>query len=256
MKIIYHCFGGTHSSIIAAALHLDWLPRARLPRAEEIQAIPYFDQRRRGEEGQIKFLGCDSYGNEIYAVGKRGMGILLENFLYDLTDALGLPREELLLVDTTPLVNCWMALGGFLSRRLGLTFLGRPLVIWGVRRAYYRLVNLVENLRSLPLPPPRASSSSPKQVSRLLIFTSPRTPKLALAAADSYLRSKGCSPINWEKNICKTQPGRLIFVGRDPRGLKVYVAVIGSYFDLLCQIVKDFLSLWDIEGDIVRLVPS
>lgn len=257
MKIIYHCFGGTHSSIIAAALHLGWLPRERLPRADEIQAIPYFDQRRRGEEGEIKFLGRDSYGHEIYAVGKRGMGVLLENFLYDLTEALELPREELLLVDTTPLVNCWMALGGFLSRRLGLTFLGRPLVIWGVKRAYHSLVNLVENLHPLRFISSPAIPLPPKQGSRLLIFTSSRTLELALAAATSYLRVKGCSYLeypNRRENAFRRRPGQLLFVGEDPRSFKVYATVIGPYFDLLRQIVEEFLSLWSLDKDSVRLV--
>lgn len=257
MKIIYHCFGGTHSSIIAAALHLGWLPRGRLPRADEIQAIPYFDQRRRGEEGEIKFLGRDSYGHEIYAVGKRGMGVLLENFLYDLTEALELPRGELLLLDTTPLVNCWMALGGFLSRRLGLTFLGRPLVIWGVKRAYHRLVSLVENLYPLRFTSSPAIPLPPKQSPRLLIFTSSRTLELALAAATSYLRVNGCSyleDLGRKENTLERKPGQLLFVGQGPYGFKVYATVIGPYFDLLCQIVEGFLSLWGIDKDSVRLI--
>jgi hypothetical protein len=31
MKIIYHCYGGTHSSVIAAAIHLGLLPEDRVP---------------------------------------------------------------------------------------------------------------------------------------------------------------------------------------------------------------------------------
>ncbi|MCG0278016.1 MAG: DUF3189 family protein [Thermanaeromonas sp.] len=269
MKIIYHCFGGTHSSVIAAALHLGWLPRSRLPRADEIKAIPYFDRRRKSEEGHIQFMGRDTAGNEIYAVGKRGMGKLLENFVYDLTCALGLPREELLLVDTTPLVNSLMALGGFLSRRLGLTFLGRPLVVCGVRKAYPGLVRLVENLRPrvMSLPVETASlgngsspksSLSPEKNLRLLIFTSSRNAGAALAAAGFYLRSRGClsEGFGGEKGTDAFEPGRLIFVGRDPGGTKVYATVIGPYFQLLCRIVKDFLNLWGIEQDAVRLLPA
>ncbi|SMB98312.1 Protein of unknown function [Thermanaeromonas toyohensis ToBE] len=260
MKIIYHCFGGTHSSIVAAALHLGWLPREHLPSAAEIQAIPYFDQRRRGEEGEIKFLGRDSYGHEIYAVGKRGMGTLLENFLYDLAEALKLPRGELLLLDTTPLVNCWMALGGFLSRRLGLTFLGRPLVTWGVKRAYPSLVSLVETLSPLRVSSFPVELSPREKPSRLLIFTSSRTLALALAAATLYLRVSAGSPLEYldeyprENTFWKKKPGQLLFVGEDPYGLKVYATAIGPYFNLLHQIVEGFLSLWGLDKDSVRLI--
>lgn len=149
MKIIYHCFGGAHSSIVAAAIHLGRLPGDRLPTAAEIQAIPYFDRRPQGEEGQIIFMGKDDFNNEVYAAGKRGMGEAYENLLYDLVDALGLPREELILLDTSPLVNWPMIIGGFLSRRLGIRILGRPIVTWGVRRSFFRLVAFVEQNRYL-----------------------------------------------------------------------------------------------------------
>ncbi|MGI9952869.1 DUF3189 family protein [Moorellaceae bacterium AZ2] len=149
MKIIYHCFGGTHSSIVAAALHLGWMRPDRLPAPEELQSLPYFDRRPEGREGQILFLGRDQHNNEVYVVGKRGMGETFENLLCDLMQELDLPREELLLLNTSPLVNWPMAVGGFLSRRLGLSLLGRPLVIWGVRRTFGRLATFVQENRPL-----------------------------------------------------------------------------------------------------------
>ncbi|MGB9661083.1 MAG: DUF3189 family protein [Moorellaceae bacterium] len=149
MKIIYHCFGGTHSSIVAAAIHLGWLPADRLPAVTEILAVPHFDRRPLGEEGKILFLGEDVWGNKVYAAGKRGMGPAYQNFLYSLVEALGLPREELVLLDTSPLVNWPMIIGGFISRRLRVPLIGRPLVIWGVRRAFFRLASFVEENRRL-----------------------------------------------------------------------------------------------------------
>ena len=44
MKIIYHCFGGSHSSVSAAALHLGLLDRQRTPTEEELVRIPYYDK--------------------------------------------------------------------------------------------------------------------------------------------------------------------------------------------------------------------
>jgi len=46
-------------------------------------------------------------------------------------------------IDTLTVVNIWMRIGGFLSRAVGLTRLGRPLVIYGTRRAFPLLVALV-----------------------------------------------------------------------------------------------------------------
>ncbi|MDN5326716.1 MAG: hypothetical protein PWP41_1412 [Moorella sp. (in: firmicutes)] len=149
MKVIYHCFGGSHSSVTAAAIHLGLLPRDRLPAAAELMSLPYFDARSRGEEGEIKYMGTDIYGNKVYAAGKKNLGSRFEALLYDLAKVLGLPRQELLLLNTSPFVNRLMVLGGFTSRRLGLAIPGRPIVILGTRRAYFRLVEFVDRHRPL-----------------------------------------------------------------------------------------------------------
>ncbi|KYH33048.1 hypothetical protein MOMUL_08260 [Moorella mulderi DSM 14980] len=149
MLVIYHCFGGSHSSVTAAAIHLGLLPRNRLPTAAELLALPYFDGRSRGEEGELKFMGTDVYGNKVYAAGKKNLGSRFETLLYDLAAALGVPRQEILLLNTSPLVNLLMRLGGFTSRRIGLTAPGRPVVIWGTRSAFFQLVDFVSRNRHL-----------------------------------------------------------------------------------------------------------
>lgn len=143
MLIIYHCFGGSHSSVTAAAIHLGLLPCERLPTAAEFLALPYFDARSKGEEGEVKFMGEDSEGNKVYTAGKKKLGNRFEALLYDLVEVLGIPRQEILLLNTSPLVNYIMRLGGFISRRMGITSLGRPIVIWGTRLAYFQLVDFV-----------------------------------------------------------------------------------------------------------------
>lgn len=134
---------------MAAALHLGRLDPNRLPSGRELQSLPYFDRRPRGMEGWILFLGRDEYRNEIYVVGKRSMGETFDNLIVDLIRALDLPREEVLLLDTAPLVNWPLAVGGFLSRRMGITSIGRPLVIWGLRRIFARLAAFVRENRPL-----------------------------------------------------------------------------------------------------------
>jgi hypothetical protein len=143
MFIIYHCFGGSHSSVTAAAIHLGMLPQDRLPTAAEFLALPYFDARSKGDEGEIRFMGRDAAGNKVFTAGKKNLGARFETLFYDLAEVLGLSQQEILMINTSPLVNDAMRLGGFISRRLGFVALGRPLVVWGTRRAYVNLVNLV-----------------------------------------------------------------------------------------------------------------
>ena len=44
MIIIYRCYGGTHSSVMAASIHLELLPGDRKPAGKELLALPYFDR--------------------------------------------------------------------------------------------------------------------------------------------------------------------------------------------------------------------
>ncbi len=146
LKIIYHCYGGAHSSVIAAALHLKWIEKDRLPSEEEMMAIPYYDKTDNGDFGSIRFMGIDESGNEIYVLGKKGMGDKYTRILMGVAEIVG-KADDLIAIDCLNRVNWSMKLGGFLSRRMGLIFPGRPVLVWGTRKAFLTLVNLVETVR-------------------------------------------------------------------------------------------------------------
>ncbi len=146
MKIIYHCFGGSHSSVTAAALHLGLLPRDRRPTLEELMAIPYFDNTDKSNFGSIRFMGLDEYENIIYILGKKSLGDRYSNILYGTAEILGV-RDQILAVNTMPNVNWMMKLGGFISRQIGIVMLGRPLVGIGTQQAFSALANLVDITR-------------------------------------------------------------------------------------------------------------
>lgn len=147
MKIIYHCFGGSHSSVLAAALHLGWIEKSRLPAIDQLMAVPYFDKTSDEDFGCIRFMGVDEYGNEIYVLGKKSFaGYRYSNLLMGIAEILGV-KEELFVVDCMSRVNWIMKLGGFTSRRAGLISLGRPVLGLGTRSAFLNLVNLVEITR-------------------------------------------------------------------------------------------------------------
>lgn len=147
MKIIYHCYGGAHSSVVAAALHLGQLPPDRMPGPEELVQLPFFDRQRGPEHGYLRLVGIDAGGNEVYIIGRRNNGWLLEKLYYHLMDLFSLPREELYLANMMPCVNWYMVVGGFLSRRLGLTWPGRAIVARGAARAYFSIAARVERIK-------------------------------------------------------------------------------------------------------------
>lgn len=147
MKIIFNCFGGAHSSVTAAALHLGLLPETRLPEPEELLNLPYYDAQVGKDHGRIRFMGFDRWGNEVYIVGKKNLGIFYEKIMHSLITLNGGTQEKFIFVNTMPYVNIWMMLGGFLSRRLGMRVPGRQIVIYGTRKSYFKFLHLVNLLQ-------------------------------------------------------------------------------------------------------------
>lgn len=147
MKIFYHCYGSAHSSVVAAAIHLGWLPSDRLPWGHEINSIKHYDRVRHDQIGTPFYMGKDATGNEVYVIGMNGAsGVVIES-IGSLLDIYGIPRSELLIQDTLHLVDLLTRIGGFMSRQLGLVFPGRALTIIGVRRCYRNYLRLVEEVK-------------------------------------------------------------------------------------------------------------
>ncbi|MFO8060482.1 MAG: DUF3189 family protein [Bacillota bacterium] len=152
--VVYHCYGGSHTSVVSAALHLGWLPRSAPPCREDLEFVRAFDSLE-SRIGQIHHLGRDRRGVEVKAVGLGGARAVLWPLYLQLMEVAGWSREEIIGCHTLPAAGPVLRVGGFLSVRLGLTWPGRPLVIWGVRRAHPELVRYVEGVeRRLDALPP------------------------------------------------------------------------------------------------------
>ncbi len=146
MKVIYHCFGGSHSSVTVAALHLGLLNKGKLPSAEELMALPYYDKTNDHDFGCIHYMGADDMGNEIYVLGKKSLGDRFNNILMGVAEIMN-KEDQLLTVNVMKQVNWGMKLGGFTSRRMKIAFLGRPVVVWGTRKAFGNMIKLMETTR-------------------------------------------------------------------------------------------------------------
>ncbi|NLZ39534.1 MAG: DUF3189 family protein [Firmicutes bacterium] len=146
-RIIYHCYGGAHSSVVAAALHLGKLSPDKVPSAAELLKLALFDRQTNDGHGQLHFFGFDEWQNQVYSVGCRNVGETVEKFLLGVAKILGV-SQELLFVDTLHCVSLKMRIGGYISRRLGLISLGRPLVVAGTREAYTNLAALVHRVKA------------------------------------------------------------------------------------------------------------
>lgn len=149
MKIIYHCYGGSHSSVTAAAIHLGLLTEKKVPSPEELQKLPYYDGQVNKDHGLLRFMGIDQYNNQVYIIGRRNSGRILENVYRGLMEIFRIPRDEVYMFSVMPYVNWRMVVGGYISRRLGLVKIGRPLVTKGTRVAFLNLVSMVQKVKIL-----------------------------------------------------------------------------------------------------------
>jgi len=145
IKYIYYDYGGAHSSVLAANLHTGKLKPAIYPTSEEIMSFPYFDKTTPEDFGKIHYIGSDESENDVYVMGTKSttFGPALNN----IAELMGI-SEDIIFVDTTPGINNTLRLGGWISRSLGNSFLGRPLVFAGSKKAIPYLVNIVNRVKA------------------------------------------------------------------------------------------------------------
>lgn len=144
MNVIYSCYGGAHSSVVAAAIHLGILPNEPIPTCRQLMSLDGFDRTDKADHGKVRHVGTDALGNEIYVLGRGPAAREVERGCASGYMLAGGKQKDLIFIDTLVCVNTFMRVGGFLSRRLKWIGVGRPLVLWGTRRAYRNLAQLVD----------------------------------------------------------------------------------------------------------------
>ncbi len=147
MKVIYHCFGSAHSSVIASAIHTGLLPVDRIPSKEEILTLPYYDQTQREQIGNPFYVGRDEFGSEVYILGLANHKDVGVRAILSILKIYNIPSNQLVIADSLKEINTLTRIGGFMSRRLGLIKLGRPLTIKGIQMGYYKFVRLVKEVK-------------------------------------------------------------------------------------------------------------
>ncbi|MCA0173840.1 DUF3189 family protein [Bacillus sp. RAR_GA_16] len=150
MIYIYHDYGGTHTTSLAAAFHLQLLKPSSLPlTSEEVLAVPYFNKLTKKDAGHLLFHGQDADGHKVFTIGKKSSKLIVPA-LYDMTMMLFehfQVEDQIILSNTSPTVPFVMSIGGGLSRGLGIDALGVPLLIKGAKKCSPLIYDLVEHTK-------------------------------------------------------------------------------------------------------------
>ncbi|MFD2616281.1 DUF3189 family protein [Terrilactibacillus laevilacticus] len=149
MIYIYNDYGGTHTTALAAAYHLNKLPKDDKLTKEQILETPFFNKLTRTDMGVLFFHGIDSDGNSVYTVG-RGAAKQMKRILKSLTELLQEKyngSEKIIFSNTSPTVPITMTFGGFFSRGLHINFIGVPLLVFGAKQCCHDILRVVEHTK-------------------------------------------------------------------------------------------------------------
>ena len=148
MIVIYCCYGSSHSSVVAAAIHLGNLSADSVPHARDVANLPYYDKATAEQLGTCVYMGTDDVGCDVYILGTGPAKNIVKRTVESIFQLCGTSRDSYMLVETLTSIGMITKIGGFLSRRLGLTRIGRPMTVWGIRRAYPHLVSIVAGVKA------------------------------------------------------------------------------------------------------------
>lgn len=151
MIYIYNCYGGTHSSVIAAQYHLGNLDPNRIPSKEEILSLKNFNKLTKKDFGKLFLHGTDQNGDKVYTIGRARSKVLIPG-MSDLTSVFQQESElaeKVIFSNTSPTVPIAMTFGGLFSRWLKIDFIGVPLLVAGVKQSFKDVVKLVNRTKEV-----------------------------------------------------------------------------------------------------------
>ncbi|MTI80418.1 MAG: DUF3189 family protein [Firmicutes bacterium] len=147
MIIIYYDVGGAHSVQVAAGIHMGVLPGDRVPNGDELFKMPKYDHTNKNDYGKINYVGTDEYNNQVYTLSCQYASKVVIPAIIDMYEISGGQAKDLLLISTLETINKTMQIGGYTSRRLRWTSIGRPIVVRGTLKAYPQIAELVKQVK-------------------------------------------------------------------------------------------------------------
>ncbi len=254
MKLIFHCFTGSYASVVAAAVYLGMLPADRMPDDRELGRLPYFDQVPPRDYGDWLYMGEDAAGNEVFVLARKNLAVVTLRVLAGIARVFGIPPTDLRFIDASGRRSVLLDVGGFLSVRLGLRSLGRPLVLRAIRQDYARLSALAQGFRLAPFASDPATPQ-PDRTHLKIFYTcygSAHSSILASAIHMGLLPSDHRPPPEvilalprFDKTVAG-EVGTPLYIGADERGVPVYAIGLKCGKIFLRRAISSLLRLYSI----------
>ncbi|AYO30376.1 DUF3189 family protein [Biomaibacter acetigenes] len=150
LKVIYSCYWGSYLAVVAASLHLGLLKGNDDLSNEKILNLPFFGKIKKRDLGEMTFIGTDNRGREIYVMGSKKSGRIIERTLNGFAQIYGLEKHTVDFIDLMKYNNFYTCCGTFMIHKLGLKNAGMAVLIWGIKKSFGRLRNLVSKVLNEP----------------------------------------------------------------------------------------------------------
>jgi hypothetical protein len=148
MKIFYLCPTGLHTALAVAGIHVGRLSPERPPSEYEMRKLFREFRRRNYVLGKPVFIGKDENGHEIFTVGVAAEHEMMKKAVEDVFDRVyNYNPGDYMVVDAAPLATGWVRLGSFLSMRLNIKGFGEKMCVYGIRKRYGALLEVVEQVK-------------------------------------------------------------------------------------------------------------
>lgn len=141
MKIIFYSYSGVHSAVLAGAAYLGRLS-AQKAASLQFSEVPFFGCKE--NKSQLRYLGEDKNGNQIYSLGVRGEMELIPKSIKSFLEILQISANEIMMINTYSYLSTLSRWGEKLSRG-GLLILGNFLFCQGLKKDFPLLLKEVHH---------------------------------------------------------------------------------------------------------------
>lgn len=142
MNIIYSCYWGGYLAVVAASLHLGILKDKNFD-YKTVLTLPMFDKIKEAHLGKLFYFGKDDKGRNIYVVGSKNSGDILERALKGIAYIFRISKTTF--IDLNKCNNLFISLGLFLTKRTRLKKQGLLLIVKGIKKNFRKINRIVKN---------------------------------------------------------------------------------------------------------------
>lgn len=150
LKVIYSCYWGSYLSVVAASLHLGILDPNNF-NDEHVLNLPMFNKIEPEQLGELFYIGSDEFGKEVYVMGSKKSGQVIERAFIGLAEIYGIHKENIDFIDLNTYNNFYCSIGFRLLKNHGVVKLGLALILKGIKKEIDKIKDVVFKVKNEPI---------------------------------------------------------------------------------------------------------